>query len=63
MSKKIQVSFSNEQIKLIHHLKGELGNSESEINRAIVTSWLVEQGLIASAVKEKINSYNKVGGK
>ncbi|KAA1150666.1 CopG family transcriptional regulator [Pseudoalteromonas sp. FUC4] len=61
MSKKIQVSFSDEQIKLIHQLKGELGNSESEIIRVIVTCWLAEQGFIRSAVKEKIIHGNQVG--
>jgi Arc/MetJ-type ribon-helix-helix transcriptional regulator len=60
MSKKIQVSFSNEQIKLIHQLKGELGSSESEVIRVIVTCWLAEQGFIRSAVKEKITQANQV---
>lgn len=54
MSKKIQVSFSDKQIILINQLKGELGDSESEVVRAIVTSWFVDQGLISAVVKEKI---------
>ena len=54
MPKKIQVSFSDKQIELIQALRGELGDSESEVVRAIVTSWFVEQGLIKTVVTDKI---------
>ncbi|GAC11827.1 hypothetical protein GCHA_3897 [Paraglaciecola chathamensis S18K6] len=54
MPKKIQVSFSDKQVELIHTLKGELGDSESEVVRAIVTSWFIDQGLIKTVVNDKI---------
>ena len=56
MSKKIQVSFSDRQIDLIEKFKGELGESDAEIVRGIVISWLAEKSFISTVVKNRIAS-------
>jgi len=54
MSKKIQVSFSDKQVELISRLKGEFGDTESEVVRAIVIAWLAEKSFISTVVKNRI---------
>ena len=54
MSKKIQVSFTQEQVHLINTLKGELGHSESEVVRNIVVAWLSEKSFISTVAKKRI---------
>lgn len=54
MSKKVQVSFSDKQITLLNELKGEFGNSEAEVVRAIVIAWLAEKGLLQSSVESRL---------
>lgn len=46
MSKKIQVTFSDTQLERISSLKGDFGDSDSEVIRTVVISWLLEHGLI-----------------
>lgn len=56
MSRKIQVSFSDRQADLLSNLKGELGESESEVVRSIVISWLSEKSFISTYAKKRIDS-------
>ncbi len=55
MSKKIQVSFSDGQLSLIRKLRGEFGETDSEVIRGIVVSWLAEKGLISSVASKRIH--------
>jgi hypothetical protein len=41
--KRVQVTFTERQWRLIEKLKGEMGASESEIVRNIVIAWLSER--------------------
>lgn len=54
MGKKIQVSFSDKQLALISELKGEFGDSESEVVRSIVVAWLAEKSFISTTVKKRM---------
>lgn len=58
-TKRIQVSFTKEQWKLLNHFKGEMGESDAEVIRNIVMSWLAEKGFIAQVVKNKIGNERK----
>ncbi|MEM4469044.1 MAG: hypothetical protein QXS32_08280 [Candidatus Nezhaarchaeales archaeon] len=51
--RKVQVSFTAEQWKLIEQLKGVMGVDYAEIVRNIVLAWLSEKSMISSAVKVK----------
>ncbi|MBF0804573.1 MULTISPECIES: CopG family transcriptional regulator [unclassified Neisseria] len=55
MSKKVQVSFSDKQIILLEHFKGELGETDAEIVRSIVIAWLAEKSFISTMIKQKIS--------
>jgi len=46
MAKKIQVTFSDGQWKLIERLKGTIGDTDSEVIRNIVISYLSEKSYI-----------------
>jgi hypothetical protein len=52
-SKKIQVIFTKEQYDLIQKLRGEMGNTTSEIVRNIVIGWLMEKSFITTQLKNK----------
>jgi len=52
-SKKIQVILTKEQYEIIKKLRGEMGNSDSEIIRNIVVNWLLQNSFITSQIKEK----------
>ena len=52
--KRIQVTFTNEQWKLIEKLKGEMGVTDSEVIRNIVMAWLIEKSFISSTLKSKL---------
>jgi len=54
VSKKIQVSFSDRQIELLEHLKGELGETDADVVRNIVVAWLSEKSFITTVVKQRI---------
>ena len=54
MSKRIQVNFSDEQYELLQKLKGELGNSDSDVVKNITISWLIEKSFISTTLKTKI---------
>lgn len=50
MPKKVQVTFSDGQWKLIRRLKGTIGDNDSEIVRNIVVSYLSEKSYIKEEV-------------
>lgn len=52
--KRVQVTFTNEQWKLIERLKGEMGVTDSEVIRNIVMAWLIEKSFISSTLKSKL---------
>jgi hypothetical protein len=53
-TKRVQVSFTAEQWKLIEQFKGVMGGSDAEVVRSIVLAWLAEKSVIASSVKKKV---------
>jgi predicted transcriptional regulator len=55
MPRKVQVTFSNGQWKLIEKLRGTIGDTDSEIVRNIVISYLSEK----SYIKEEATNKNK----
>lgn len=56
MPKKVQVTFTSGQWKLIEKLRGTIGDNDSEIVRNIVISYLSEK----SYIKEEAFNKNKV---
>jgi hypothetical protein len=56
--KRVQVSFTAQQWKLLYQFKGELGESDAEIIRTIVLSWLSEKSFITDTVKSKMKNEN-----
>ena len=54
-TKRVQVTFTEEQWKMIEKFRGIMGNDDAEIVRNIVLSWLAEKSIISSTVKEKSN--------
>ena len=56
-NKRVQVTFTNAQWKLIKKLKGEMGATDSDVVRTIVLAWLAEKSFITSHVKtNKMNT-------
>lgn len=53
MPKKIQVTFSDGQWRLIEKLKGTIGETDSEIIRNIVISYLSEKSYVKEAAMSK----------
>ena len=51
-TKRIQVTFTWEQWKLIENFKGMMGQSDSEVIRNIVLAWLSEKSIVSSKVKK-----------
>jgi hypothetical protein len=51
--KRVQVTFSEGQWKLIEKLKSEMGETDSDVVRHIVVSWLSEKSFLSSAVKAR----------
>jgi len=58
-AKRVQVSFTESQWNLITKFKGEFGETDAEIIRSIVMSWLAEKSFITETVKNKIRNENK----
>ena len=52
-TRRVQVTFTAEQWSLINKFRGILGNSDSEIIRNIILSWLSEKSIISSEAKKK----------
>lgn len=53
--KRIQVTFSKKQMELIDDMRGELGNTNAEVVRNIVISWLAEKSFITQKIKNERN--------
>ncbi len=53
MAKKVQVKFSDGQWKLIEKLRGTIGDTDSEVIRNIVISYLSEKSYIKEEVSQK----------
>ena len=51
--KRVQVSFTLEQWKLIEKLKEIMGSTDSDVVRNIVIAWLTEKSFIVNEVKKK----------
>jgi hypothetical protein len=51
--KRVQVSFTESQWKMIELLRGELGESDADIVRNIVIAWLSEKSFVTSSAKSK----------
>lgn len=54
-TKRVMVSFTEKQWKLIEKLRGELGDGDADIVRNIVLAWLSEKSFISDTVKNKKN--------
>lgn len=52
-SKRVQVSFTDEQWRIILKMKGTLGETDADIVRNIVLAWLSEKSFISEAGKRK----------
>ncbi|KXA96408.1 CopG family transcriptional regulator [candidate division MSBL1 archaeon SCGC-AAA259I14] len=58
-TKKVQVTFTNEQWDLIKNLKGSFGDNNADVVRTIVLAWLAEKSFISEVVKEKMDSLER----
>ncbi|MBA4294328.1 CopG family transcriptional regulator [bacterium] len=54
MARKVQVSFSDRQMELLDHLRGELGDSDADVVRSIVLAWLAEKSFISTVIKRRM---------
>ena len=53
--KRVQVSFTEDQWKLIQNVKSSFGNSDADAIRNIVIAWLAEKSFISKIVKQEID--------
>ncbi len=53
--RRVQVNFTREQYDILQNLKGELGNSDSEVVKSITILWLSEKAIIPSILKNKLS--------
>ncbi len=61
MPKKVQVTFSDGQWKIIEKLKGTIGDSDSEVIRNIVIAYLSEKSYIKEeALNKQLSNVQKV---
>ena len=51
--KRVQVTFTEEQWRIIERFRGVMGSDDAEIVRNIVLAWLAEKSVVSSSVKEK----------
>ena len=49
--KRVQVTFTAEQWRLIERFKGVMGSDDAEVVRNIVLAWLAEKSVVTSEVK------------
>ena len=54
-TKRVQVTFTQEQWSLIERFKGVMGDDDAEIVRNIVLSWLAEKSIVSSKIKKEMN--------
>lgn len=55
-NKRVQVSFTPEQWKIILKMKGAFGEADADIVRNIVLAWLSEKSFISEAGKRRVSS-------
>ena len=53
-TKRVQVSFTLRQWKMLEILRGEMGDSDADIVRNIVLAWLAEKSFITDTTKLKL---------
>jgi hypothetical protein len=53
MPKKVQVTFSDGQLRVLERLKGTIGDNESEVVRNIVIAYLSEKSYIKEEALRK----------
>ncbi|RKY95949.1 MAG: CopG family transcriptional regulator [Candidatus Hydrothermota bacterium] len=58
-SKRVLVSFTERQWKLIETLRGEMGDGDADIVRNIVLGWLTEKSFISESAKNKMRKNNE----
>ena len=58
-SKRVQVSFTEKQWKMIEILRGEMGDNDADIVRNIVLAWLAEKSFVTDTTKRRINKSSK----
>lgn len=58
--KRIQVTFTEEQWRLLEDLKGLLGNEDAEIVRNIVLAWLAEKSMISTFLKQNLKEQRSI---
>ncbi len=54
MSKRIQVTFTDEQWAILQKLKGKMGEGDADLIRNIVLAWLSEKSIMSAIVKKEI---------
>lgn len=54
-SKRVQVSFTKRQWKMIEMLRGEMGDNDADIVRNIVLAWLAEKSFVTDTTKLKMD--------
>ncbi len=54
-SKRVQVSFTEKQWKMIEILRGEMGDNDADIVRNIVLAWLAEKSFVTDTTKRRLN--------
>lgn len=54
--KRVQVTFTEEQWRLIEKFKGVMGSDDAEIVRNIVLAWLSEKSVVSASVKESMHA-------
>lgn len=52
-SKRVQVSFTTAQWKVLSKLKGVMGESDAGVVRNIILAWLSEKSFVSNTVKNK----------
>lgn len=53
-TKRVQVTFTEEQWSLIERFRGVMGNDDAEVVRNIVLAWLAEKSVVAESVKRRM---------
>lgn len=51
--KRVQVTFTHDQWRLIERFKSVMGESDSDVVRNIVLAWLSEKSFVADEVKKR----------
>ncbi|NJE02260.1 CopG family transcriptional regulator [Thermococcus sp. JdF3] len=59
MGKRVQVTFTDEQWGILQRFKGKMGESDADVIRNIVLSWLSEKSIMSTIVKREISEGEK----